>query len=130
MNFEQPAELNKCVDTTIPLTWAVRWHMLKPALPLLLSCSIVLLEMVLFRLWLWDESLISNVPRLLLAVSFPTVLTLAVLEIDTRLEHHRKRKLELRSKGISVSPAKYDLIPWQHVSTLAVHGPVCRQDSQ
>lgn len=120
MKFDQPADLNKYVDSTIPLTWAVRWWMLKPALPLLLSCGIILMEMLLFRLWLADESLISKIPLLLLAGSFPTVLTLAVTEIETRLVHHRKRMVELRPKGISISPAGNEFIPWQNVQTWRV----------
>ena len=42
MQIEQPAELNKHVDPSIPLTWAYRWQALKPTLPLLLCCSIYL----------------------------------------------------------------------------------------
>ena len=40
--FEQTAELNRHVDATIPLTWAVRWKAIRPILPMLACCSVSL----------------------------------------------------------------------------------------
>ena len=50
--FEQTAELNRHVDATIPLTWSVRWKAIRPVLPMLACCSVLLVEQVAFRLWL------------------------------------------------------------------------------
>ena len=44
MQFEQPAGLNRYVDPSIPLTWAVRWRLAKPTLPMLVFCSVIVVE--------------------------------------------------------------------------------------
>jgi len=115
MQFDQPAELNRYVDPTIPLTWAVRWRSLKASLPILLCCSALLVEQVAFRLWLNDRSLFSELPLLLVCSLFPVVAIMAAFEALTRFTHRSKRTMKLEPKRVSISPAKYNRIPWKQI---------------
>lgn len=116
MRFEQPAELNRFVDSTIPLTWAVRWRSLKLVLPMLLCCSALLAEQVAFRLWLNDRNLLSELPLLVVCSLLPVVLIVAAFEALTRVAHRSKRTIKLESKRVSISPAKYNRIRWNQIS--------------
>jgi len=116
MQFEQPAELNKYIDTTIPLTWTVRWRAVKPVLPILVCCSVLFVERVAFQLWLNDRSLVSELPLLLVCSLFPVTLVLLAFEAQVRLTHRSKRKITLQPKRILISPAKYTRIAYKQVS--------------
>ena len=72
-------------------------------------------EMVAFRLWLNDESLMENLPLLLGLAAMPIVLLFLVQEISLRGTHASKRVLKLGENGVFVKPAKYKSIPWQNV---------------
>jgi len=115
MEFEQAAELNRYVDATIPLTWAVRWRSLKPLLPMLLCSSALLVEQVAFRLWLNDRNLLSELPLLLVCSLVPLVLTIAAFEALARVAHRSKRTIKLEPKWVVVTPAKYSRIPWKQI---------------
>ncbi len=116
MQFEQPAALNRYVDPTIPLTWAVRWQSLKPILPMLLCCSALLVEQVAFRLWPNDRSLFSELPLLVVCSLLPIVLIIAAFEALTRVTHRSRRTIKLEPKRVSISPAKYNRFPWKQIS--------------
>jgi hypothetical protein len=116
MQFEQPAGLNKYIDPTIPLTWAVRWRSLKAILPMLLCCSALLVEQVAFRLWLNDRSLLSELPLLVVCSLLPIVLIIAAFEALTRVTHRSKRTIRLEPKRVLISPAKYNRIPWKQIT--------------
>jgi hypothetical protein len=116
MQFEQTAELNRHVDATIPLTWAVRWQSLRLALPLLACCSILFVEQIGFRLWLSDRSLISELPLLFICALTPIGLMMVVLEVQIRVAHWTKRTIKLEPKRISISPAKCDRIAWNQIN--------------
>ncbi len=120
MQFEQPAELNRFVDATIPLTWAVRWRSLRSVLPMLLCCSALLVEQVAFRLWLNDRSLLSELPLLVVCSLVPVVLIFVAYEALTRITHRSKRTIKLEPKRVSISPAKYNRIPWKQISAWQV----------
>jgi len=115
MQFEQPPELNRYVDSTIPLTWAVRWRLLKPGLPLLCVCSLLMVEQAAFRLWLNDRSLLSALPLLLTCALFPVIFLPLVGEVQVRLAHRSKRSINLQAKRVSISPAKYNRIAWKQI---------------
>ena len=116
MQFDQPAELNRYVDATIPLTWAVRWRSLKASLPMLVCCSALLMEQLAFRLWLNDRGLLSAFPLLVVCALFPVVLAMGGFEVLTRVEHRSKRTIKLDSKRVTISPAKYNRIPWKQIN--------------
>ncbi|MGA2867050.1 MAG: hypothetical protein ABSF95_21450 [Verrucomicrobiota bacterium] len=115
MRIEQPAGLNKHVDPSIPLTWVFRWQELKPLLPLLVCCGIVLVEQVVFRLWLNDRSLISELPLLLVCALTPLALWMAAVEAQVRVAHRTKRTIKLEPKRLSISPAKHNRIAWNQI---------------
>jgi len=115
MQFEQPAELNRYVDASIPLTWRFRWQSLKPSLPILLCISVLFVEHVAFRLWLNDRSLLSELPLLLLCSLFPLVLVMLAFEAQVRIGHRMKRKLNLQPKRVLISPAKYNRIRYNQI---------------
>jgi hypothetical protein len=116
MQFEQPAELNRYIDATIPLNWTVRWRALKPALPILVCCSILLVEQTAFRLWLNDRSLVSELPPLFVCSLVPITLGMLAFEVQVRLTHRAKRRITLQAKRVSISPAKYNRIACKQVS--------------
>src|SRR5438445_4624479 len=95
MQFEQPAELNRYIDATIPHNWTVRWRALKPALPILVCCSILLVEQTAFRLWLNDRSLVSELPLLFVCSLVPVALGMLAFEVQVRLTHRAKRRITL-----------------------------------
>lgn len=117
MQFDQPAELNKYVDPTIPLTWAVRWRALKASLPMLLCCSALLVEQVAFRLWLNDRNLLSELPMLVVCSLCPVIVIIAAFEVLTRFAHRSKRTIKLEPKRVSITPAKYSWIPWKQINS-------------
>src|SRR6266705_2700714 len=116
MEFEQPADLNRYLDPTIPLTWTVRWQLLKPVLPLMVCCCVVFVEPLAFRLWLNDRNLISELPRLLACALAPIGLMIIAFELQIRIAHRTKRTIKLGPKRVSVSPAKYNRIGWNLIS--------------
>src|SRR6266404_3598506 len=116
MQFEQPAGLNRYVDPSIPLTWAVRWRLAKPTLPILIFCSVLVVEQAAFRLWLNDRSLASELPLLFACALFPIVFIPFVAEAQVRLAHRTKRKITLEAKRVSISPAKYNRIAWKQIT--------------
>jgi len=115
--FEQSPELNKYVDSTIPLTWAVRWNALRFGLPFALFSSLVMAEMLAFRLWLNDRSLLANLHFLLGIAAVPVAGILVLIEVTMRAAHRAKRTLKLEPKRVSISPAKYNRIPWQNIKS-------------
>jgi hypothetical protein len=115
MQFEQGAELNRFVDASIPLTWAVRWQAWKPSLPLLICGSLFLVEQVAFRLWLNNRSLRSELPLLAACALVPIALIMIAFEVQVRITHRSKRKLKLGAKHISISPAKYNRVALERI---------------
>lgn len=112
MKFEQPANLNRYIYETIPLTWALRWRGAKPAIPLLAACSLILIEMAAFRIWLRGESLIAAAPRLLIVVLAPFAMALAITEIEIRIEQCSKRRLRLDPKYVWLAPSRNSRFVW------------------
>lgn len=115
MQLEQLAELNRYVDRTIPLTWEVRWRTLKPVLPILVFTSALLVEQAALRLWLNDRSVLSGLPLLAVCLLSPIVLVMGVAEVATRVTHRSKRTIQLEPERVSISPAKYNRIPWKQL---------------
>ena len=116
MQFEQTAELNRLVDATIPLTWAVRWKAIRPVLPMLACCSVLLVEQVAFRLWLNDRNFVAELPLLFACLMLPGVLVTLASEVQVRISHRSKRRIRLEPKRISITPAKCNRIPWKQVA--------------
>jgi hypothetical protein len=114
--FEQPANLNKFIDPTLPLTWAIRWQWYRVVLPIWLFSSVCMTEMFAFRLWLNDRSLVANLPLLIGLAAIPPVFLFLLQEIALRAAHASKRVLKLGEKGVSISPAKHKSILWQNVN--------------
>jgi len=115
MRIEQAAELNKHVDETIPLTWAVRLKMFRLVCPLLLLCSVQMMEIVLIRLWLSGRSFTDLVWLLLAAGIFPFALVFIATELTLRLHHRTKRTLELEKDAITITPSKISRVPSERV---------------
>jgi hypothetical protein len=115
MQIEQAAELNKHVDSSLPLTWAVRWQTMKLVLPLLVCCSGILLEGAIFRLWLSDRSLISVLPILFICALAPIAAVMVAVEIRVRVSHRIKRTIKLEPKRVSISPAEYNRVTWDQI---------------
>jgi hypothetical protein len=115
MQFEQPAELNWLVDRTIPLTWPVRRRAIGPVMPLLVCCSVILMEQVALRLWLSNRSLASELPLILVCAMVPILSVMAAFELQVRITRRNKRTINFDPKRISISPAKYNRVPWNRV---------------
>ena len=115
--FEQSPELNKYVDPNIPLTWATRWNALRFTLPLLFFSSVIMMEMVAFRLWLNDRSLLTNLHLLLGVAALPVASVFVALEGSLRSARKCKRILKLEPKRVAISPAKYKRISWHNIKS-------------
>jgi len=115
MQFEQPAALNKYVDASIPFTWIVRWQALKLSLPVLICCSLLVVEQVLFGLWLNDRTFKSELPLLISCAFGPAVFFMLAYEVQIRIAHRTKRTLKLESKQVYISPAKYYRLAFKHI---------------
>jgi hypothetical protein len=76
-----------------------------------------MMEMVAFRLWLNDKSLLANLHVFLGIAALPVASILVLAEVLLRSAHRSKRILKLEPKRVSVSPAKYNRIPWQNIKT-------------
>jgi hypothetical protein len=118
MQFEQPAELNRYVDPNIPLTWAFRWKMFKFLLPVLVFCSVVLVEQLAFRLWLNDRSLVEVLPTLFIVIVFLGCVFALAVELQFWTIHRSKRTLKLEPKGVSTRPGPTNLrIAWTRIKS-------------
>ena len=115
MRIEQPAALNKHVDESIPLTWAIRLKMFRLVCPLLLLCSVQMMEIVLIRLWLSGRNFSDHVWALLAAGVFPFALVFIAAELTLRLHHRTKRTLELEKDAIKITPSKISRVPSERV---------------
>ncbi len=116
MTIEQPSNLNRLVDDTIPLTWQVRWRSFRNVVPLLLFCSINGVEMMLLRLWLRHRPIVAEWPMLLLMAVFPFVLLFLAMELLLRLNHRTKRRLRFEPKWITITPTKQNRVRWERIS--------------
>jgi hypothetical protein len=116
MQFEQPAELNRYVDSTIPLTWSFRWKQYKLFLPVMVFCSAVMVDQLVFRLWLNDRSLISELPLICLAALFPAALFPLMIELQHTIMRRCKRTIKLEPKAVVIipGPGKWG-IAWKRV---------------
>jgi hypothetical protein len=121
MKVEQPAKLNQYADPTLPLTWTIRWHSLRPSLPLLICSGLLLVEMLAFRLWLNDRGLLSELPLVLTCALMPAALVLAAFEIQVRIWHRTKRTLRLDGNHVSISPTKYPRVSWKQITAWRFH---------
>ena len=118
MQFEQAAELNRYVDATIPLSWEVRWKAIRPDLPMLACCSVLLVEQVAFRLWLNDRNFVAELPLLVACLILPGALVTLASEVQVRISHRSKRRIRFEPKRICITPAKCNRIPWKQVAEL------------
>lgn len=112
MKIEQPANLNRFVDPTIPLTWSKRWEIVRPLFPLLVACAILMVEMIALRLWLDGQSVLLNWPRLVVAPLLIMAVLLGGIELQLRLRHRTKRWLKLDALRITTQQG---LLPWKRL---------------
>src|SRR5881628_1435277 len=116
MLLVQARQFNKYVDSTIPLTWAVRWQIVRPLLPLLICVSIQMVELLAFRVWLNDRSFLGSLPMLLAAALTPLLMVWIGAELQIRARHYSKRTLKLDHKAVAINPAKLSRIAWKFIS--------------
>jgi hypothetical protein len=115
MKYEQPGRLNRFVDTDIPPTWSDRWLTFKRDAPILTLCAVIMAEMVLFQSWLREVSN-QEILVLLLAGTLGMPLMLFVFaEIEARGADRSKRTLEIREKGLYISPGRHAFIRLEKV---------------
>jgi len=115
MQLLQPAELNRFVDPTIPLSWAVRWGLIRPLWPLLLVSWVAVVEAVAIQLLLSEVSAESAISRMLIVTVALPVGLLCGLELSVRLGHWTARRLQIRDRGVRFSHAKHGNVPWKRV---------------
>jgi hypothetical protein len=96
--IEQPAELNRFVDRSIPLTWAYRWEQLRIVLPILIFCVVLLGGQGL--LVIWSEDAWERLPVVAIAMVGLIPFFMIMIEFLIRIRHWSKRILVLREKKI------------------------------
>ena len=101
---------------TIPLTWSVRWKAIRPVLPMLACCSVLLVEQVAFRLWLNDRNFVAELPILVACLMLPVALVTLASEVQVRIPTGARGGSGLSRSRISINPAKYNRIPWKQVA--------------
>src|ERR1051325_11465183 len=116
MLIEQPRQLNKYVDSTIPLTWEVRWRIIKPSFPLMIYVCVQAVELVAFRLWLSDRNLLENLPLLLASAMAILSVLCVVFELLIRTSHCSKRRLKIGRKAVWIKHTKDQRIPWKYIT--------------
>ncbi len=121
--FEQPGQLNRFVDESIPLTWSFRWRILKITGPILVWCGLCGVEMVgLTHVKAWLEGIPSKgvaLPLLVGAVG-PILILALVLEASLRMSQRTRRVLEIDDKGIVTQHTKRRRVPWDRVFAFRV----------
>ncbi len=114
MQFEQPAELNKYVDATIPLTWEIRRRFWKLLLPLLVITSLFCAEQQVIRQWLNDQRLVEGLPALSAIILLLSIVYAGAIEVYLRIFHQCKRTIDLRTKRVMISPRNHR-VAWANV---------------
>jgi hypothetical protein len=117
MTIEQKPELNRLVDSSIPLTWAWRWRQIKRTLPIWFFIWACLLEMGLFKAWLSDRLTLDFIVMLLTMCLFFPLFVLGMAEIQVRIQHRSKRVIKLEDNKIIVKPAKNQVVRWKNVQS-------------
>ena len=116
MTVEQKPELNRLVDSSIPLTWAKRWSALKLTLPLWCFCFVCFCEMALLRAWMADKLTVDFIAVLIAGSVFLFLLVWGIVELQVYFEHRSKRIFEIGDKHIVVKPAKHRFLRWKEIS--------------
>jgi len=116
--FEQPRQLNRFVDESIPLTWMYRWETLRSVAPILVWCGLCGMEMVaVTALRGWLDGIPSKGVALPLFVGAvgPFLILVLVMEASLRMSQRTKRVLEIDDKGIVTQHTKRRRVPWDRV---------------
>src|ERR1700722_16913316 len=104
MTIEQKPELNRYIDSTIPLTWGYRKRLFKILLPVLVFLWVMAGEKIWLQMVLSDHYKPAPLPNELAALCVGlTVLTVFIagmLELQIRLQHRAKRKIQVLEKRI------------------------------
>ena len=91
MTIEQKPELNRYIDSTIPLTWAYRKRLFKILLPALVFMWVMAGEKVCLQMIVSNHYKPSSFPEALAALCggliVLTVFILGMLELGIRLQH-------------------------------------------
>ncbi len=115
MTVEQKPELNRFVDTSIPITWAWRRRQFKFVLPIWCFIWVCYLEMGIIAAWLNDKLAWDFISKLIGGLLAFTGIMWTLAEILVRLRQRSKRILKIEDKRIVVSPAKNGFVPWKKV---------------
>jgi hypothetical protein len=118
MTIEQKPELNRFVDSSIPITWSWRWRQLKFVLPIWCFIWVCYIEMGILTAWLRDKLNLEFAVNLISMLLIFTVVMWTLIEILVRFRRHSKRVLRVEEKRIVVSPAKNGFVPWKNVARL------------
>jgi hypothetical protein len=116
VTIEQKPELNRFVDPSIPLTWRYRWEQYRRLLPLILFCSVCLLDQALLHAWLADQMFLGVFVKIAVCGLAISLVLFLGLEFGIRSRHRSKRVIRIEDKGIYLKPSKRQLIRWKEVS--------------
>ena len=116
MTIEQPPELNRFVDPSIPLTWAYRWRQFQLMLPIWGFIWLCLIETGVTKAWFADRLTWDFISILLGCCLFMVVMVFGLVEIQIRIRQRSKRILQIKEQKIVIKPAKQPFIRWQQVS--------------
>jgi hypothetical protein len=127
LTLEQATNVKLIAPPAEKQGWIYWWCLFRNFLPLLVMSSALMLEAVLFRLWLNGNIFsLQGVLRLLLAFALPFICLLFPLVapilialisalVPRSLSKPPPRILRLDEKGVKLSHTKYSRVPWKRV---------------
>jgi hypothetical protein len=116
MTIEQRPELNRFVDSSIPVTWAKRWRAFKLAFPIWMFACVSVVEMGIFVTtstgqFSWDKIMAMAVGPV---VMFPFFWGL--FEVQMYFHGHSRRTLTIKDKRIVMNPVKQPSLSWKSIA--------------
>ncbi len=121
--LEQPTITSPSGGATATESWRAIWKRWKAVVPSLLMSSVLLLEMVAYRLWLTERFYTAaGLLLVVLAAALPFLVVLAVVALTILFAllpfpflKPSRRTLRLDEKGLRLSQTKYDRVLWKNV---------------
>ena len=116
MTIEQKAELNRFVDSSIPVTWAKRWCAFKLALPVWAFACVCMMEMSVISTskvgqFSWESGLVMAAGSIFMFAFF-----WGMIEAQIYFYGHSKRTITIKDKCIVMNPVKQPNFRWKAIA--------------
>lgn len=116
MTIEQKPELNRFVDSSIPVTWAKRWRAFKLALPVWVFACVCMMEMGVLVTTKDGRSACESALTLAASSVLMFALFWGLFELQICFYARSKRILTIKDKRIVMNPVKQPSMPWKSIA--------------